>query len=193
MLQTVHGALFTSLNIWPGGTLLVRGGTSSIGLLAIQLAKKHELQVIATTRNKSREALLKAAGADQVVIDDGTIAGKVPPVNYVLELIGTSTLKDSLECAAKGGVVCVTGILSEQWTIADFAPMEFIPPAVYLTTSSSGHHKMTREIFQEYIKQVERRELVLPIGKVFHLQDIVAAHQLMDDNAAGGKIVIVNG
>lgn len=66
---------------------------------------------MSTTRNKTREQLLKKAGASEVIIDNGNIAEEVKRrvpggVNKVLELIGTTTLLDSLQCAAPHGIVC---------------------------------------------------------------------------------------
>ncbi|RYE03600.1 MAG: NADPH:quinone reductase, partial [Sphingobacteriaceae bacterium] len=143
MFQTVYGSLHLALKIKAGETLLIRGGTSSIGLLAAQLAKKAGLTVIATTRNVLKKEFLISNGADHVLIEDGQLEAKVKAIykngtNKVLELVGTSTLKDSLACCAPGGSVCMTGMLAEQWAITDFAPMEYIPATVNLTVYDSG-------------------------------------------------------
>ena len=196
MFQTVYGSLHLALKIQPKETLLIRGGTSSIGMLATQLAKKSGLTVIATTRSEEKTALLLNNGADHVLIDDGHIAPKLRSVytsgvDKVLELVGTSTLKDSLKCAAPGGSVCMTGMLAEQWAIADFAPMEYIPAAVNLTVHDSGQMRVDQSSFQQFIHDVEAGKIKLSIGKTFLLDEITAAHQLMDSNSAGGKIVVL--
>lgn len=196
MFQTVYGSLQLALKIQPGETILVRGGTSSIGMLAIQLAKNNGLFVIATTRNPEKTGMLLKNGADRVVIDDGYIMQKVKTdvpdgVNKVLELIGTSTLKDSLACAAPGGIVCMTGMLSEQWSINDFAPMEYIPATVNLTVYDSGQIRVNKEHFQQFISDVENALINLSIGRTFKLDEIAAAHSLMDSNNSGGKIVVI--
>ena len=67
MLQTAWGALFTSLQLKKGDRLLVRGGTTSVGLAAAAIAKDSGATVISTTRREDRAAVLRAAGADQVV------------------------------------------------------------------------------------------------------------------------------
>ena len=77
MLQTAWGSLFKSLQLKKGDRLLVRGGTTSVGLAAAAIAKKHGAYVAATTRSAKREALVKSSGADHVFIDDGAIAKKV--------------------------------------------------------------------------------------------------------------------
>jgi len=196
MFQTVYGSLHLSLKIQPGETILIRGGTSSIGMLATQLAKNSGLTVIATTRNPDKKETLLKNGADQVVIDDGNLTAKIiavlpEGVNKVLELVGTATLKDSLSFTAKGGMVCMTGMLSEQWSFKEFAPMDYIPATVGLTVYDSGQIRVDAQSFQQFINDVEAENVKLPIGRTFHLSEIAAAHQLMDSNAAGGKIVML--
>jgi NADPH:quinone reductase-like Zn-dependent oxidoreductase len=196
MFQTVYGSLHLALKILKDESILIRGGTSSIGMLATQLAKNSGLTVIATTRNPEKREMLINNGADHVVIDDGLIMQKVKAitpdgVNKVLELIGTATLKDSLACTAAGGTVCMTGMLSEQWSFQEFAPMEYIPATVNLTVYDSGQFRVDQQSFQQFITDVEAGKVKLSIGRVFRLEDIAAAHALMDSNSAGGKIVVL--
>lgn len=196
MFQTVHGSLFLALKIQKGETILVRGGTSSVGLLAIQVAKKHGLEVVATTRNPTKQKMLLEAGASEVIIDDGNLQDQIKliyphGVHKVLELVGAKTLKDSLQCVKPGGTVCMTGMLSESWSIADFAPMEFIPATVWLTIYDSGQIKSPVKDFQAFIESLEVGEYQLKIGKVFKIDQIVEAHKLMEANLANGKIVVL--
>lgn len=196
MFQTVYGSLHLALKIKPGQTLLIRGGTSSIGLLAAQLASIAGLTVLATTRNVAKARLLKANGATHVLVDDGQLRDQVrtlfpPGVDLALELVGAITLRDTLTCLKPGGLGCMTGMLSESWSIPDFAPMEFIPATVGLTIYDSGQVTAPAAALQAFIDLVEAGQVKLGIGRTFKLDDIVAAHQLMDSNAAGGKLVVL--
>jgi len=196
MLQTAWGSLFTSLQLEAGETLLVRGGTTSVGFAAAAIAKKHGAIVAATTRNPGREEMLRANGADKVFVDDGSIAGSVRDVfpngvNKVLELVGTTTLADSLQCAAANGAVCMTGMVGNSWTFENFSPMGVIPHAVNLTTYSGGSDDFMRTPLHELLDYIQSGTLPLRIGKTFPLDEIVEAHRTMEDNTAGGKIVVL--
>lgn len=195
MFQTVSGSLYEALELKKGETLLIRGGTSSIGILACQLAKHIGATVISTTRNPDKANHLKANGTDHVVIDEGVVNEKVRKiypggVNKVLELIGTRTLKDSLKCIAPKGIVCMTGILGNEWTMKEFTPMGDIPSLGRLTVYMGDANSLSKESLQDFIDTVESGEIKLNIGKVFTLDQIVEAHEYIESNQAKGKIVV---
>lgn len=195
MLQTTHGSLYTALEIDRAESLLIRGGTSSIGMAALALAKMAGLRVGTTTRNPKKVAELKAAGADEVWIDDGALAEQTGSGNgklydRVLELVGASTLLDSLRCVGRRGIVCMTGMLGGSWVLDHFHPMGDVPTAVKLTSYSGEAADMTPAQLQSYLDLVEAGKLAVKTGPVFKFNDLQQAHALMDENRAGGKIVV---
>jgi len=196
MLQTTHGSLFAALEINRADSLLIRGGTSSIGMAALAIAKNAGLRVGTTTRNPSKVKDLKKAGADEVFVDNGKLHSLIKERNpglydRVLELVGTTTLLDSLRCVGRGGIVCMTGILGGKWNLKDFLPMRDIPTAVKLTSYGGEAADLSSEQLQEYLGLIEEGKLVVETGPVFEFEELIQAHQLMDTNQAGGKIVVL--
>src|SRR5216684_2719560 len=155
-----------------GERLLIRGGTTSVGLAAAAIAKSHGAIVASTIRNSSREKLLRESGVDQVFIDTGSIAEQVKEVcaggvDKLLELVGTTTLKDSLRCAKQRGIVCMTGIVGNKWSFDNFAPMEAIPTAVSLTTYVGESEDFMRTPLEDLVEQIAAGTLHVQIGKSF--------------------------
>ena len=195
MFQTAYGSLNDGLMLQSGQTLLIRGGTSSVGLTACVLAKEMGATVISTTRNPDKAQFLTENGADHVLIDDGTLTPKVRAiypdgVNAVLELVGTTTLIDSLFCTARQGVVCFTGILGNSWVMKDFSPFD-MPVSVRLCMYSGDAHNISEPILQRYIDRIANGQTRISIDRIFTMEQIVEAHEYMESNKATGKLVIV--
>lgn len=143
MFQTTYGSLATGLALQPAQTVLIRGGTSTVGVSAIALAHVLGAHVIATTRNPDHAALLREHGADHAGTDDGEVAAAVRDrhpdgLDAALELVGLDVLPETLRSLRRGGVGCFTGARGGAWTIENFSPFAVI------NDSNSKCEKRTR-------------------------------------------------
>lgn len=183
---TAWGSLFECLDLKKGETLLIRGATCALGYAAIKIAKYYGCKkIIATTHKENKKELLKEA--DEVIIDDGRLEGKIGKVNKILELVGPKTLLDSLKCCDKKGIVCQTGILGGIEEIK-IDPIKDIPNGIYLTGFFSNYP--SQEIIDEIFEFIERNNIDVHIGKIYKFIDIKQAIIDQDRNAINGKIVV---
>ena len=195
LMQTTWGSLYTSLRLQKSDHLLIRGGTSGIGLAAAALAKGQCEFIGATTRNESRTQSLLDNGADEVYIDDGNVAAQVSrrhPKGYtkVLELVGVTTMKDSMQALNVGGLCCITGIVGDKWEVEKFNPSVWIPSGVGLTVYGGNEVAFMQTPITDLARRMVQGTLKVPT-KVFKLDDIVQAHELMEGSGANAKIVVL--
>jgi NADPH:quinone reductase len=198
MLQTAHGSLTVGLDAQKGQSILIRGGTSSIGMATAVLAKQSGLTVLSTTRSKSKIGVLQAAGVDHALVDDGHVARLVREilptgVDTALELIGTPTLPDTLQAARVHGVVCFTGMLSNEWVVKEFYPIDYLPRGVRLTAYGGEAADLPESILQGFIDSVEAGQVAVPVGHVYGFDEISRAHAAMEAGTATGKLVVLTG
>lgn len=199
MTQTAYGSLVHAMRARSGDTILVRGGTLTVGLMAVRLGVRMGMMVIATTRRESARPVLHEAGAAHVVIDDGRIEEKVRAlapggVDAALELVGIPVLGDTLRCVRPGGMVSFTGSLTEVWSMKDFSPFGLIPSTVGLTVYHGRAWDLLASALQEVLDAVKAGEMSVPIARVFHgLEQVPDAHRALDSLAVPGKNVVVLG
>ena len=194
-LQTAYGSLTVGLDLQPGQTLLVRGGTSSTGLAAAGVAEEMGATVLATTRSLSRSAALEDVGAI-AILDDGNVAAQVRArypdgVDAALELVGTPTLPDTLRATKVHGTVCFTGMLSNEWIVKDFYPIAYIPTGVRLTAYGGESANLPAAVLQKFVDGIASGKVRLGAVQTYSLDQIRQAHDDMEKNRAAGKQVVV--
>ena len=183
---TAWGSLFECLRLTADDVLLIRGATCALGYAAVQIAKALGCRVIATTHRESKLPLL--LDADEAVLDDGALTGKVHGVTKALDLIGPRNLRDTLTAVEKGGIVCQTGLLGGVYTLNGFDPIKDIPNSVYLTGFFSNYP--TQQTVDEIFSFLNAKRLVPSCGAVYTFEHIREAIAAQDEGKANGKIVV---
>jgi len=196
MLQTAYGSLATGLQLKQGDTLLVRGGTSTVGLMAVVLGKRLGATVIATTRQAQNLATLTQYGADVALQDDASYPAelaKAAPngVDKVLELVGlTALFQQDLKAIKQGGKACFTGSLAAEWSVDNFTPF-MIPTGVYLTSYAGEATDLPADVVADVLKGIEAGSFQAPIGHEYHgLASVGQAHQDLEAGKYNGKLVV---
>lgn len=196
MFQTAYGSLSKGLALRPGRTLLIRGGTSTVGLSAATMAHQMGATVLATTRRADRAELLREYGVDHPIVDDGTVVQAVrnicpDGVDAALELVGGEALFDTLGAVRVHGTACFTGALSDEWTIPDFSPLA-IPSGVRLTSYSGTADDLPAGVFDQQLNAVASGRLKVAIAKVYHgLDQVREAQSDLESGTRPGKHVVV--
>ena len=185
---TAWGSLFQCLRLNKDDKLLVRGATCALGYVAIQMAKALGCTVVGTTHRESKMELLKNAGCDECILDDGSIREKVTGVTKALELIGIKTLQDTMMSVEQGGIVCNTGVLGKVYEWNHFDPIKDIPNGVCLTGFYSNYP--TTKMIQDIFSFMDAHQLKPLTGAVYDFENIREACIALDEGKVNGKIVV---
>ena len=195
--STAWTCLFRNLELSSGQKLLVRGGTSAFGRAAINLAVHAGAHVTATTRNEDRATQLAALGVEKVMKEGPNLSERIPEkFDAILELVGNSTVLDSLKMARRGGRVCLAGFLGGLAPIPDFNPLLQMASGVQFSffgsfAFGSPEFPLSDVPLQDVVKMVADGKLNAKPWKVFKFEDIREAHRLMESSEAQGKMVVL--
>ncbi|RDL34427.1 Uncharacterized protein BP5553_07555 [Venustampulla echinocandica] len=195
---TAWTTLFRNLELSSSQTLLVRGGTSSLGQAAINLAVNCGARVIATTRNMDKSPMLFELGVQQVVQEGPQLSERLSDagtIDAVLNLVGNSVLLDSLAIVHRGGRVCLAGFLGGLDPILDFNPLLQMPSGVHFSFFGSFHFgtpgfPLSDVPLQTIANEVSTGRYKAKPSMVFRFDEIAEAHKMMEENRAGGKLVV---
>lgn len=187
---TAYGS-FKNLKIAPEDRILVRGGTSGVGVAFLRLvrAKFPQASVAGSTRNPAKAGMLREVGFDEAIEERDGVLQSTRQFTKVLELIGPATLKDTFAHTAEGGIVCSTGQLGGVWAISDLEPIMELPANGYLTSFYSGNVDRVR--LQEMLDFVKEYSVDPSPEKVFSLEEVPKAHEYLASAGSFGKAVVV--
>jgi NADPH:quinone reductase-like Zn-dependent oxidoreductase len=190
-----------NLDAKAGQTIVVRGGTSSLGQAAIDVARGMDVRVLATTRSASpeRARLLTRLGAE-VLVDTGELAAEVRRrvprgVDGVFDNVGVRTLPDACKMVRYGGRVAWAGFLGGGGPLT-LDPFVNFPSGVHVSFFASAFLFGSADLplseipFHDFVARAESGAYHPVPAHVFDFDDIVAAHRLIESGLANGKIVV---
>ena len=215
---TVWSNVFDRARLLAGETLLIQGGTSGIGVTAIQMAKAMGAKVIATAGSDEKCAACIQLGADHAInykthdfvaevkritgggaqasAGQGSMLSNVPVhgVNVILDMVAGDYVAREIDCLAEDGrlvIIAVQGGIK-----AEFNAGLVLRRRLQITGSTLRPRPIAFKtaIAQALLKNVwpliEAGKIKTVIHSVFAPQDAAAAHALMETNQHIGKIVL---
>lgn len=198
---TVWSNVFDRARLAGEETLLVQGGTSGIGVTAIQIANALGHRVFATAGTDEKCRACEALGAvrginyrteDFVEVVKGETAGK--GVDVVLDMVGGSYLPREIDCLADDGRLAIIALLGGAKATVDLG--QVLRRRLTITGSTLRPRAVEfKAAIAEKLKAniwplLESRRIKPIVYKVFPLEEAVQAHVLMESSAHVGKLVL---
>jgi NADPH2:quinone reductase len=185
--------------VGPGTNVLVHAAAGGMGLLLTQWLKHRGATVIGTVSTEAKAAKARAAGADHVILytseDFGArtleLTGGVG-AHYIIDGVAGPGFLRNLEAAAHRGHICVYGMAGGP--PEPFSPLQLMAKAVSVRGALMTHYLRNRqEVVQkaeEVFRGLAEGWLNPVVSTVLPLAEAARAHQLMDDRASTGKLLL---
>jgi NADPH:quinone reductase len=198
---TVWVNVFETCKLRAGEKFLVHGGSSGIGLTAIQLAKAFGAEVFTTVGNEEKAAFCKAIGADHALnyktqdwMTEITAITQKKGVNVILDMVGGSYIEKNLRILSLEGRYCFIAFLEGGSATIDFRPVMMKRQTITGSTLRARPDAQKAAIalaLKEKVWPLLAAKKVKPvIHKTFALEDVVDAHKLMESSTHIGKIML---
>ena len=193
--NTAYGVCLEALQLQAADVVLVRGGTSALGMAAADIAKGVGATVVATTRNPAKAALLEERShADHVVLDgDGfveRVRAAVGAVTAVVDCVGSkASIESNCDTMPHGGRLGLVGQLAETW---DRGETPVIPDNVRksFTRSDLVAAPADDARMAAIVSHVANGQWRPNVHRTFSFAELPDAHGVMERNEAVGKLVV---
>ena len=197
---TAWTALIGVLDLKAGQTVLVRGATSALGQAAVNIARHAGAHVIGTTRSADRVEFLRDLGVHEAMFESKELSKRVRDahptgIDAVLDVVGNTTIIDSLATLRRGGGVCEVGFLGGGGALT-MEPVFEIPSGRHLTTfasalvTGSAEFPISEIPFQAIVDRVAEGTYKAKPARVLPFEDIQEGHRMMEAAASTGKMVV---
>ena len=197
---TAWTALMGILAVRDGQTVSVRGATSALGQAAVNIAARAGVHVIATTRQPARAGTLEALGAEEILLEGPDLSRQVRArhpegIDAVLDIVGNTTVLDSVSMLRRNGHACLVGFLGGGGPLS-LEPVFQIPSGRHLSVFASALVTGTAEFplseipLQTIVERAAEGVYQAKPARVFRFDDIQDAHRYLESGQANGKIVV---
>ncbi len=198
---TVWTNLFERARVQAGEILLVHGGSSGIGLTAIQLAKAFGCRVWTTVGNAEKAKACAAAGAEKVILykeqDFQQVVQEATQgqgVNVILDMVGGEYTNKNLQSLALNGRLVQIAFLEGSKVEIDATPIMtkrlWFTGSTLRPRSDEDKGEIARQLQEQVVPLLERGECLPVIHAVFPLAQAAQAHELMNSSQHIGKIML---
>lgn len=187
---TAYHSVVTIGNLQSNDVFFFWGGSSGLGIFAIQLAKMRGAKVITTVGKDSKKEIVSSFGADYVFNhnkDDipKEVSNLFPTgVDVVLDFVGSLTFEKSLSILRKNGKILVCGMMSSPEVTLNL--QKFYIRHLNLCGLYLGSPKE----FFDLVTLFNQKKIKPYIDKVFELKDVQSAHKYMEAGEHIGKILL---
>ncbi|MFU0504764.1 NAD(P)H-quinone oxidoreductase [Pseudaminobacter sp. NGMCC 1.201702] len=198
---TVWHNLFELGGLTPGETVLIHGGASGIGTMAVQLARATGATVLTTAGGAKKTAFLRTLGADFAIdyrsedfVEAGRRATGGRGVDVVLDIVGGSYIERNFALLAPGGRHVSIAFMEGAVVPIDLTTV--MMKSLRLTSSTlrpksvEEKCRLARAVERHVWPLVEKGLVTPPIFQTFPLEAVVQAHRVLEDNANMGKVVL---
>lgn len=198
-VMTVWVNVFERSSLKPGERFLVHGGASGIGTTAIQMAKAHGCTVITTAGSDEKCALCHQLGADQVYNynNDDWVSGvrETGGADVILDMVGGDYVDKNLNVLNTDGRISLIAFLKGSRVEVDLMKLmlkrQTITGSTLRSRSDSDKAAIARAVNTNVWPWVKSGQLKPVIDFRFSLDEMVKAHERMDQMAHAGKILLL--
>jgi NADPH:quinone reductase len=190
---TAHRAVHVAGPV-EGRTVLVQGGAGAVGACAVQLAHRAGARVIATCRSESDKDIASRAGADEVLLTDGTLVerlrGLAPAgVHHIVEVAFAANISVDIAVLAQGGSIATyaTNAATAELPVWQLV---FINARLFFVGSDDVPAEAKMEATRAVNEALEAGWQGLDIAQRFALTEIAWAHESVEHPAKPGRVVV---
>ncbi len=213
--MTAYIALKKMARVEAGETILVQAAAGALGTATVMLAKAMGLLVVGTTSTQKKVSILEKLNIDLAInYSNENFRERIMNwtenvgVNVILESVGGTIFKESLQCLSPMGRLILVGISSVKFSLLN--PLTWWPTyrliprinllsmlgksqgilAFHLGRLLDNNYSEIQKIFLELVDFIQEQKIYPLIGKIYPLEKIADAHRFIESRESFGKILL---